>query len=164
MIHRKKPHIIFPVLLVLSLTCLPLPAGSQAGHQRAAGDAAAGGPGTGPTAAYPAMAAPGKKIQLAGGHYFLYNFDKKTQLGTVIMKVEIFSREGKKETALEVKADTGMPSMRGAHETGERPFQVSRKGDYLLPINIVMPGDWEIKLSIWKEGQVIFRGSHKFDV
>jgi hypothetical protein len=33
-------------------------------------------------------------------------------MGTVIMKVEIFSMEGKRDTPLEVKADAGMPSMR----------------------------------------------------
>ena len=161
MIHRKKPRVISLVLLALALTCLPLQAGNHEGHQRAADE---GGPGTGQTAAYPGMAAPGKKVPLEGGYYFLCSFDKKPKLGTMIMKVEVFSREGKKETSLEVKADAGMPSMRGAHETGERSFQISRKGDYLLPINIVMPGDWEIRLTIRKDGKIIFRGSHKFDV
>jgi hypothetical protein len=82
----------------------------------------------------------------------------------VIMKIEIFTREGKKDTSLEIKADTGMPSMRGAHETGDQAFKLSKRGDYLLPINIVMPGDWEIRFTINKDGKVIFRGSYKFDV
>jgi hypothetical protein len=54
--------------------------------------------------------------------------------------------------------------MRGAHETGDRYFKLSRNGDYLLPIDIVMPGDWEIRLTILKDGKVIFRGSYQFDV
>ena len=57
-----------------------------------------------------------------------------------------------------------MPSMRGERKTGDRPFVLSNKGDYLLPIDIVMPGDWEIRLTILKEGKVIFRGSYNFDV
>ena len=57
-----------------------------------------------------------------------------------------------------------MPSMRGAHGTGDRPFQISNKGDYLLPISIVMPGDWEIKLTVIKAGKVIFRGRYNFNV
>ena len=40
------------------------------------------------------------------------SFDKKSKMGIVIMKVEIFSMEGKRDTPLEVKADAGMPSMR----------------------------------------------------
>ena len=30
--------------------------------------------------------------------------------------------------------------MSGAHDSGEVPFKLNRKGDYLLPVNIVMPG------------------------
>jgi hypothetical protein len=57
-----------------------------------------------------------------------------------------------------------MPSMRGAHETGDRPFVLSKKGDYLLPINIVMPGDWEIRITIVKGGKSIFRARYNFQV
>jgi hypothetical protein len=110
------------------------------------------------------MPGPGKKVPIEGGYYLMYGFDKKPKLGTVIMKVEIFTGEGKKDTSLEAKADAGMPSMKGAHETGDRHFTVSKKGDYLLPISIVMPGDWEIRLTLLKEGRVIFRGRYNFDV
>jgi hypothetical protein len=110
------------------------------------------------------MPAPGKKVSIGNGSYLIYGFDKKPKLGTVIMKVEIFNQAGSKDTTLEVKADAGMPSMRGAHETGDRPFVLSKKGDYLLPVNIVMPGDWEIRLTIVKGGKSIFRGKYNFEV
>ncbi len=113
---------------------------------------------------HPSMPAPGKKVSMGSDYYLIYGFDKKPKLGTIIMKVEIFTKDGKKDTSFEVKADAGMPSMKGAHETGDRPFTLSKKGDYLLPINIVMPGDWEIRLTILKKGEVIFRGSHQFDI
>jgi hypothetical protein len=80
------------------------------------------------------------------------------------MKVEIFTEDGKKVTSYEVKGDSGMPSMRGAHDTGDRAFKVSKLGDYLLPIDIVMPGGWEVRLTVLKEGKVVFRGSHSFNV
>jgi hypothetical protein len=63
-----------------------------------------------------------------------------------------------------VKAEADMPSMRGAHATGDRPFVLSKKGDYLLPINIVMPGDWEIKLTVMRDGKVVARGRYNFNV
>jgi hypothetical protein len=110
------------------------------------------------------MPGPGKKVPLGNGAYLIYGFDKKPKMGTVIMKVEVYAADGKRDTSLEVLADSGMPSMRGAHETGDQPFKLSRKGEYLLPVNIVMPGDWEIRLTIKKGGKVIFRGSHQFDV
>jgi hypothetical protein len=114
--------------------------------------------------AYPAMPEPGKKVQIGNGYYIIYGFDKTPKLGTVIMKVEIFTKEGKKDTSFEVKAEADMPSMRGAHATGDRPFVLSKKGDYLLPINIVMPGDWEIKLTVMRDGKIVARGRYNFNV
>jgi hypothetical protein len=113
---------------------------------------------------YPVMPGLGKKVQMGEGNYLIYNFDKKPKLGTVIVKVEIFDSKDRKDTSMQITGDAGMPSMRGAHDTGDRPFALSNKGAYLLPVNIVMPGEWEIKLTIKKAGKVIFRGSHRFDV
>jgi hypothetical protein len=117
-----------------------------------------------PETVYPQMPAPGKKVMIRNEYYFIYDFDKKPKMGTVILKIELFTMDGKKDTTLEIKGDAGMPSMKGAHDTGERPFKLSQKGVYLLPVDIVMPGDWEIRLTFSKGGKVIFRGSHKFDV
>jgi hypothetical protein len=113
---------------------------------------------------YPVMPGPGKKVQLGDGNYFIYKFDKQPKLGTVIIKVEVFNSNDKKDTSMEITGDAGMPSMGSAHDTGDRPFALSNKGAYLLPVNIVMPGEWEIKLTVKKAGKVIFRGSHRFDV
>jgi hypothetical protein len=149
-------------LMAISLPVLPLDAQSQQGPKPKPGVESPAPSAAGP--AYPSMLGPGKKVPIGGDSYLIYGFDKKPKLGTLIMKVEIFTKEGKKDTSLEVKADAGMPSMKGAHETGDRPFKLSKKGDYLLPIDIVMPGDWEIRLTLLKEGKVIFRGSYQFDV
>ena len=132
--------------------------GSMMGH----GAMAAAGTEQAPD--YPEMAAPGQEIPLGNDYYFIYGFDKRPKLGAVIMKVQIFGRDGKKDTSFSVMADAGMPSMKGAHETGDQPFKLSQKGDYLLPINIVMPGGWEIRLTVLKDGKTIFRGSYRFDV
>jgi hypothetical protein len=155
----KKQLFFIMLLMVISLLWLPSWAQSQHGHksQSAAVSTLA-------EPAYPSMLGPGKKVPIGGDQYLVFGFDKKPKLGTVIMKVEIFTKEGTKDNSFEAKVDAGMPSMRGAHETGERPFKLSNKGDYLLPINIVMPGDWEIKLTVLKGGKVIFRGSYQFDV
>jgi hypothetical protein len=113
---------------------------------------------------YPVMPGLDKKVQLGDGNYLIYKFDKQPKLGTLIIKVEIFNSNDKKDTSMEIIGDAGMPSMRGAHDTGDKPFALSNKGTYLLPVNIVMPGEWEIKLTVKKAGKVIFRGSHRFDV
>jgi len=114
--------------------------------------------------AFPRMPSVGTKVPLGSDHYLIYGFDRKPKLGTIILKIEIYTRDGNKDTSFEVLGDSGMPSMKGAHETGEQPFRLSNKGAYLLPVNIVMPGDWEVRITVKKNGKIIFRGSHQFDV
>ena len=160
----KKRFFFILFSVIISLSFLPFPVESQHGHKSKQSEDGSAASGAGRTPAYPSMPGPGKKVSIGSDYYFIFGFDKKPKLGTVIMKVEIFTKEGKKDTSFEVKADAGMPSMKGAHETGEQPFKLSKKGDYLLPINIVMPGDWEVRLTFLKEGKVIFRGSYQFDV
>ncbi len=159
--HSMK-RLCFLISLSLITSLLPV-ALSGADHRvnKSPGAKDAGGE---QTPVYTPMPPPGKKVPLGGGYYLIYGFDKKPKLGTVIMKIELFAGEGKKDTSFEVKADAGMPSMRGAHETGDRPFALSKKGDYLLPVNIVMPGDWEIRVTVMKSGKVFFRGRYNFDV
>jgi hypothetical protein len=160
----KKTILFILVLTVSSFFCYPLQAQSPEASKAKHGHVMPTPPGTEDKAAFPTMPQPGKKVSLLDGYYFLYGFDKKPKMGTLIIKVEVFTKEGKKDTSFEIKADAGMPSMKGAHETGVRPFTLSQKGDYLLPINLVMPGDWEIRLTFSKGGNVIFRGSHQFGV
>ena len=144
---------IFLILPLLIVTLLPLPLCKDV--------LAASGT---QSQAYSPMPDPGAKVQIGSGYYLVYGFDKKPKLGTVIMKVDIFKGDGGKDTSFQVKGDSGMPSMRGAHETGDRAFQLSRKGSYLLPVDIVMPGDWEIRLTILRDGKVFFRGRYNFDI
>jgi len=110
------------------------------------------------------LAKPGEKIALGAGHYFTYGFTKPPKMGTAIMRVEIFSREGVRDTSFTVKGDADMPSMRGAHSSGDANFTISNKGLYLLPLRLVMPGDWEICFSFLKGGKTVLRGAYLFDL
>jgi hypothetical protein len=159
----KKRFFFISFLVAMALTCLAFIAGSRQYHKFTYDGVVPAAAAAEQKPTYPLMQEPGKKVSVGTDYYLIYGFDKKPKLGTVIMKVEVFTKEGKKETSFEAKADAGMPSMR-AHDTGDRPFQLSKNGDYLLPINIVMPGGWEIRLTLLKDGKVIFRGSHQFDV
>lgn len=107
---------------------------------------------------------PGEKIPLGRDHYFIYGFDKPPKIGTRIVRVEIFARDGARDTSYTVKGDADMPSMRGAHSTGEKDFALSAKGVYLFPVQLVMPGDWEIRIVFVKDGKTVLRGAHLFDI
>jgi hypothetical protein len=106
----------------------------------------------------------GEKIPLDAKHYFSYAFAKAPKLGTSILRVEIFTLNGVHDTSFAVKGDADMPSMRGMHSSGDQNFALSAKGVYLLPVQLVMPGDWEVALTFLKEGKTVFRGSYLFDL
>jgi hypothetical protein len=129
----------------------------------------------GPSSASPAMAADqdpvfedlpkaGKKCWIGEDFYFTYGFDKTPKMGTSILKVELFDKAGERVTDLSITGRSDMPSMKGAHDSGEVAFRQNRQGDYLLPVNIVMPGGWEVLLTFSKDETVIFRGRVTFDV
>ena len=112
----------------------------------------------------PVLPRPGAKIPLGSGHYFVYGFTAPPKLGSAIMKVEVFTLDGRRDTAFRVSGDLDMPSMRGAHITGNRSFSVSNKGFYLLPVQIVMPGDWEMKFAFEKGDETVLRGAYSFNL
>lgn len=157
-------YIVLNLLLLGVLVLSPWPFAAESADNRGQPFKAAKSGSAAPVPEYAPMPEPGKKVPIGGGYYLIYGFDKKPKLGIAIMKVEIFDREGRENTSFEVKAYADMPSMKGAHMTVDRSFKLSRKGVYLAPLDIVMPGAWEIKLTVFKDGKALFRGSYKFDV
>ena len=115
-------------------------------------------------AGYQLFTKSGEKIPIDADHYLTFGFDKPPKLGTAVMRVEIFSRDGKRDTSFTIKGDADMPSMRGAHSAGEKPYSLSAKGVYLMPVRLVMPGDWEVSFTIIKDGKTIYRGAYLFDL
>ena len=113
---------------------------------------------------YSPVPKPGERVPLGPEAYFIYGFTKPPKLGTAIMRVEIFRRDGRRDTSYAVKGDVDMPSMRGAHAAGDTPFSLSKKGVYLLPVPLVMPGDWEFRFTFERNGTTVFRGAHLFDL
>jgi hypothetical protein len=160
----NRMHRLLLLILLSLLLLYPWSTLYGQGHQVGQKSTPARDIGAEQTQVFPSMPGPGKKVPIGSSHYLIYGFDKKPKLGMVIMKVEIFTTDDKKDTSFTVKGDAGMPSMKGAHETGEQAFSLSKRGDYLLPVNIVMPGDWEIRLTVIKDGKVVARGRYNFDV
>jgi len=113
---------------------------------------------------YKVLPGSGKKCWIGEKYYFTYKFVEKPKLGTAILKIQLFDKGGDRFTNLEIAGNSGMPSMGGAHDSGEVLFKLNKKGDYLLPVNIVMPGEWEVRLTFTKDKKVIYRGSFKFNV
>jgi len=96
---------------------------------------------------------PGKKFALEGGGYFTYEFSEKPKIGMVIVKVQVFDKAKAQVAPFAVTGRSDMPSMAGAHDSGDVEFKLNRRNDYLLPVNVVMPGEWEVKLTFQKDGK-----------
>ena len=111
-----------------------------------------------------ALPAAGKKCVINDDFYFVYRFDKRPQLGTIIIKIELYNKQGNRDRSFKITGQSGMPSMGSAHNSGTVAFQLNKKGDYLLPVNVVMPGEWEVKLVFVKEDKTIFSGRILFKV
>jgi hypothetical protein len=132
-------------------------------------DACCGGGGAkadtlaGPQQSWNVLPGYGKKVWIGQDFYFTYNFDKKPKMGPAVLKVQLFAKGGKRETGWEVVGKSGMPSMSGAHDA-ELAFKLNKKGDYLLPVNFVMPGEWEVRLSFKKGGKILYLGTFKLNV
>lgn len=106
----------------------------------------------------------GKKCRIDDEFTFTYEFTEKPRMGTAILRIRVFGRDESQSTAFVILGRYDMPSMAGAHDSGEQEFKLNKKGDYLLPVNIAMPGGWEVKLTFKRGDTVVFRGAFRFDV
>jgi hypothetical protein len=106
----------------------------------------------------------GKKYDIDADTYLIYEFNEKPKMGTAFLKIQIFNRKSDKITPFTIFGRSDMPSMRGAHDSGSVEFKLNKKNDYLMPVNIVMPGDWEVRITIQKDGKPVYYGSITFDV
>jgi hypothetical protein len=101
---------------------------------------------------------------LPDGYHFTYQFSQRPSLGTVILKLQVFDPQGSRVSGFGVKGRYGMSEMKGAHDSGEQDFKLNRKGDYLLPLSLVMPGEWEVFIAFFKDGRPFFHGVFRVKV
>jgi hypothetical protein len=109
-------------------------------------------------------AGPGKKCPINDQYFFKYEFNEKPKMGMIILKLQVFDKKGNQVVPYLITGRSDMPSMRGAHDSGDVEFKLNKKNDYLLPVNIVMPGDWEVRVVMKLNGQAVHHGSIRFDV
>jgi hypothetical protein len=107
---------------------------------------------------------PGERFAVSDGIYGKWEFNQTPQIGMVILKIQLYDKNDVKISTLSITGDSGMPSMSGAHDSGDTPFKLNKAQNYLLPINVVMPGDWEVKLIFSQGEKVLLRAVIRFDV
>jgi len=105
-----------------------------------------------------------KKNPLPDGRYFTWKFDREPKIGTVILILSVHNPDGQLTQVYSITGRSDMPSMRGHHDSGEVSFKTNARGLYLLPVDIVMPGEWEVIITFKEKEQTIFRGRILFKV
>ncbi|MDR2337530.1 MAG: FixH family protein [Deltaproteobacteria bacterium] len=106
----------------------------------------------------PTLLKEGQKIIINDSYSFKYNFAEKPKMGQSVLKIQVLDANGKTSSNLKISATYDMPSMRGHHATKVDLIQKNKKGVYLLPVNFVMQGDWEIVLTFKDTDKNIFVG------
>ncbi len=154
--RMKKAVLTLLILTVAAATAAAQPAGSCCSS-----------PGLTPGGQEPVfqdLPKSGRKCWIGEVNYFTWEFDKTPKMGMAVLIVKLYDKDGRRVSDLAITGRSDMPSMRGGHDSGEVAFKTNKAGDYLLPVNVVMPGDWEVLLTFSRNGIVIFRGRLAFDV
>jgi hypothetical protein len=105
-----------------------------------------------------------KKVMLDKDTYFTYSFTSKVKMGANTLKVNVYTKDKKPVTSYQVAVSYDMPSMKGMHAQNNVPMQLNKKGNYLLPLNFVMPGVWQVDLQFMMDNKTKTKGSFTLKV
>jgi hypothetical protein len=89
-------------------------------------------------------------IAVSGEYTIKYAWPKKPDVGFSTLKVNLFDKEGKPVEDAAIAARYAMLTMSccaGVTDAMKR----NNKGDFLIPLQFTMRGEWEITLSITKD-------------
>ena len=100
------------------------------------------------------MSSFGKDNTASNTYSIKYSWPQKPKVGDYTLKVIVSDKDGNSVKDVDVIASYYMPSMRGHHDKSEN-MKLSDKGYFLLPIHFAMRGDWEIIISIEKDGREV---------
>jgi hypothetical protein len=165
----KRPHILSLLAAFVAISFSGFAAAAEAEAIRAAPstpslqDQTAGAKTPGHVDWIP-VPGPGKKFKLNDDFSFTYEFSQRPQMGTVILIIRVTDKNGDQVLPYKITGRSDMPSMRGAHDSGEIAFRTNKANNYLLPVNIVMPGDWEVRVTFSLNDKAVFYGSIHFDI
>jgi hypothetical protein len=79
-------------------------------------------------------------------------------MGSAVLKISVFNKEGANVKSFDIFGSYDMPSMRGHHAAGPDKIKTNKKNEYLMPVDFVMPGGWEIILTFQRDGEDVYTG------
>ena len=106
---------------------------------------------------------PGTKTVIGTDLTFTYSFNVHPALGMVVLKVKVTDRDGNPVEGLTIKGISDMPEMHDSN-SGKVKFLQNKKKDFLLPINVTMPGKWQVTITVEKGKKPLLNGVINFNV
>ncbi len=100
----------------------------------------------------------GKAYKLNNDYSVKFRWQSKPKIGTKLLIVELYNKDNKLSNALNVSVNSYMPSMRGSHDTGHQPMKLNKNKAYVMPVNFMMLGDWELELKFNQGKTNIYTG------
>ncbi len=110
------------------------------------------------------ISAPKRNHKIDNNYYITYEWNKSPKIGNYILLVNVFDNNKKRVTDLDLTADAYMPSMKGSHDTGDKPLRLNKKSQYAIPVHFMMLGDWEIELKLSKGEKKIGNAFVRLDI
>jgi hypothetical protein len=109
------------------------------------------------------MGQPGTKTLIGPGWTLTYGFNAHPALGMLILKVRVTDKDGNPVEGITLTGVSDMPEM-GDSNSGKVKFQQNKKKDFLLPVNVTMPGKWQVAVTVGKGRKRLFNGVINFNV
>lgn len=88
-------------------------------------------------------------------YYVTYSWASRPRIGQNVLIVKLLDENRNQVQDLEISAVSSMPEMSCCPDSEEQFMRLNRNGDYLLPINFTMLGDWEVILSFWQDEEFV---------
>jgi hypothetical protein len=106
---------------------------------------------------------PGTKTAIGKGLTLTYSFNVHPAMGMVILKVRVTDKDGNPEDGISLTGISDMPEMQDSN-SGKVKFVQNKKKDFLFPINVTMPGKWQVTVVAEKKKKAFFTGIINFNV
>lgn len=106
---------------------------------------------------------PGTKTVIGKDMTLTYSFNVRPAMGMVILKIKVTGKDGKPVDGLVLTGISDMPEMRDSN-SGKVTFLKNKKKDFLLPVDITMPGKWQVTVLVEKQKKLLLTGMINFNV
>ena len=107
---------------------------------------------------------PNKAQWISKDYYILYDWNKKPKIGTSILSIKVFDKSKKPVTDLAITADVNNTSQKDTKATGDIALKPNKKDEFIIPVNFLSQGNWEILLKFAKGDKALSNAAIRVEI